>query len=220
MPGTTQSVWLRVLISTTIGVAMAGITFESAFRGMRDASAYEDSHREAFRNVTLIRESLEAFRKESGRYPRNLADLKGTRSDSLETDSSGRVLDPWKHPFEYSSDGQRYTLRSLGLDGKPGGLGLARDLDAREIVLRDKVYEFPRHDFRPTFWQYTFNLNTTTPVKVACALAGLFAAVACFVTLGNQHIRRANMLGRLFITLLMCCFITSIITALHTPSHH
>lgn len=221
MHGITRSMWLRVLISATIGVAMVGITFQSAFLGMRDAYSYEALHRHAFHEITIIMKTLEDYREENGRYPESLANLKAPLTEYLETDSSGRYLDAWKHPYEYSSDGQSYTLRSLGFDGKPGGPGLARDLEARDIVLRDdQTYEFPGHSFRPTFWQYTFDLATTTPVKIACALAGLFAAVACFVTLGNRRLRPVGMLGELLTTLLVCFFITWVITVLHIPSHH
>jgi hypothetical protein len=211
----------RLLVSAAVGVAMAGTTFESAYRGMRHASPYEDSHRAAFYGIMSIKEELEKHHKERGRYPGSLADLKGDLPEFLQPKSSGQIPDPWKHPYEYRSDGISYTLRSLGLDGKPGGPGLAADLDAREVVSRDGGYEFPYHRrFRPTFRQYAFDLDTTRPVKVVCTLAGVFAAVACFVALRDRGISLVGMLGRLFLTLMMCFFITSVITVLHTPSHH
>jgi hypothetical protein len=210
MHGPTRSVVLRLLVSTAVGLAMAWTTFVGAYSGMRDASPYEDNHLSAFFNIMTIKGALEKYHKERGRYPGSLAELKGSLDDYLQPDSAGQILDPWKHPYEYRSDGRSYKLRTLGLDGKPGGPGLAADLDDREVVLKDGGYTFPyQRRFRPTLRQYAF-LATTRPVKITCALAGLFAAVACFVTLGNRR----------FVTLLMCLFVTSVITILHTPSHH
>ncbi len=39
-------------------------------------------------------------------------------------------LDPWGHPYIFVSDGRTFVIRSNGADGKPGGEGLAADLDS------------------------------------------------------------------------------------------
>lgn len=42
-------------------------------------------------------------------------------------------LDPWGHPYLYLSNGDRYTLKSLGADGEEGGEGKYADLDSHDL---------------------------------------------------------------------------------------
>ncbi len=41
--------------------------------------------------------------------------------------------DPWGHELIYSSDGTKYTVKSLGQDGKEGGDGLAKDISSDDL---------------------------------------------------------------------------------------
>ena len=43
------------------------------------------------------------------------------------------ILDTWKHPFEYTTNGNSYVLKSYGRDGKEGGDGLDKDLSSEEL---------------------------------------------------------------------------------------
>ncbi|MCM2278698.1 MAG: type II secretion system major pseudopilin GspG [Oligoflexia bacterium] len=40
--------------------------------------------------------------------------------------------DAWDHDFDYVSDGSKYTLRTLGADGKEGGDGFDKDFGSDE----------------------------------------------------------------------------------------
>ncbi|MHC5538790.1 hypothetical protein ACYOEI_11260 [Singulisphaera rosea] len=91
---------LRVLACVFVGLAMAGTTYFSAYRSMREASPYEDMHARTFRLMIWLKEALDASLKGEGRYPVKLADLKGEIPGHFERDSAGRFLDPWEHPFE------------------------------------------------------------------------------------------------------------------------
>lgn len=42
-------------------------------------------------------------------------------------------VDPWGHPYLYLSNGERYTLKSLGADGEEGGEGKYADLDSHDL---------------------------------------------------------------------------------------
>ncbi|HXG21457.1 MAG TPA: type II secretion system major pseudopilin GspG [Methylomirabilota bacterium] len=42
-------------------------------------------------------------------------------------------LDPWGHPYVYMSNGEKYTLKSLGADGEEGGEGKYADIDSRDL---------------------------------------------------------------------------------------
>lgn len=44
-----------------------------------------------------------------------------------------QLLDPWKKPFIYESDGSTFELKSLGEDRKEGGEGNAKDLLSSEL---------------------------------------------------------------------------------------
>jgi general secretion pathway protein G len=41
--------------------------------------------------------------------------------------------DPWGNPYAYDSDGNSYTLKSLGAIGTEGGTGKNTDIDASQI---------------------------------------------------------------------------------------
>lgn len=220
MPPKYPNTLLCLVGCIVVGLAMAGTTYVCAYRGMRTAWPFERWHVSAYSSIIQIKQALEDFHKEKGHYPDSLADLNGALTGLLRPNASGQILDPWDHPFEYRSDGQSYTLRSLGLDGKPGGPGLARDLDAREVVKRDGEHPYPRFRVRPTFSQYTFDLADSTPVKFVCALAGLFAAFACFVALHDRSVGLGATVARLVGTLLACFVVTSFMAILHTPSGH
>jgi general secretion pathway protein G len=40
--------------------------------------------------------------------------------------------DSWSHELIYTSDGAKYTLKSLGSDGQEGGTGIATDISSEE----------------------------------------------------------------------------------------
>jgi general secretion pathway protein G len=214
-----SDVLLRLLISISIGLAMAVTTYVCAYREIRTASPFEDKHRQAFYTIAELKQALEDFHKANGRYPNALVDLNDKLREDLRPDPSGRILDPWKHPFEYQSDGRSYTLRSLGIDGLPGGPGLAQDVDAKDVVEDQRGYAF-RLRIRPTFWQYTSDLSVSKMVILACGLAGVFASVACFLTLRFPRRHAVATMGTLLGTLLASFVVTMFIAILHIPSHH
>jgi hypothetical protein len=97
-------------------------------------------------------------------------------------------------------------------------VGLARDADLAELVLKDGGYPFPKVG-RPTLWQFTFDLDTGW-VRAACAQAGVFAFFACLATRGDERVGHARSPLTLVPTLAACFVVAMIITVLHTPSHH
>jgi len=224
----TRSIVVRGLAAATSGLVMTGVSFVIAFQVMHDEYPYVHSHQVTFHKITSIMKHLELFHQQTGRYPEHLAELQSMTDDYIGLDSANEVLDLWNRPLKYWSDGERYSLRSLGLDGKPGGLGLNKDLDSRNFVRRDDDYVFPRSAFSPTLRQFTFELDTA-PSKIACGFAGLFTASVCFVSLSHLHDVEPKVLGvlgvlgvltRLTTTILACLFITVFLAALHVPNGH
>ncbi|HWO14838.1 MAG TPA: type II secretion system protein GspG, partial [Polyangiaceae bacterium] len=66
-----------------------------------------------------LRGEVEAYRRNVGRWPTALGDL---RFRTVERFGSGAPLDPWGRPYRYapSADGRGFELSSDGADGVPG----------------------------------------------------------------------------------------------------
>jgi general secretion pathway protein G len=69
-----------------------------------------------------ILEALEAWRAEHGSLPEE-----GSMSFLVPKYLPTEPMDPWGHPYVFTSDGQRPFLQSLGQDGRRGGNGPNQD---------------------------------------------------------------------------------------------
>lgn len=69
--------------------------------------------------LETVATALQAFRRERGFYVE--ATSLGALVDQLNPLYLARVIrtDPWHRPYQYEGSRDRYTLRSIGLDGKP-----------------------------------------------------------------------------------------------------
>jgi len=90
-----------------------------------------------------IEQALHLYKLDNGNYPTTDQGLKALVSKP----ESGIVparwnpegylekvpVDPWGHPYLYLSNGERYTLKSLGADGEEGGEGKYADLDSHDL---------------------------------------------------------------------------------------
>ena len=70
-------------------------------------------------DLAALAAALEAFRRERGFYV--VADTTAVLVDQLNPRYTAAIirLDPWHRPYEYVGTPARFTLRSLGPDGKP-----------------------------------------------------------------------------------------------------
>ena len=70
--------------------------------------------------LALMSEALEKFRKDRGFYI--VSDSQAVAIDHLSPRYLPRVIriDPWQRPYKYQGERDRFTLRSLGADGKDG----------------------------------------------------------------------------------------------------
>lgn len=88
--------------------------------------------------IQMIATALDAFRLDVGRYPsqeeglkvlwENPGNIKGWDGPYLPKPVK---TDPWGHPYIYKvpgKNGKPYDLKSLGADGKEGGVGENKDL--------------------------------------------------------------------------------------------
>lgn len=74
----------------------------------------------AIADLELMARALKAFHKDRGVFV--VSDKHSVLIDHLSPAYLARVIrvDPWNHPYQYEGDRDRFTIRSLGPDGKPG----------------------------------------------------------------------------------------------------
>jgi hypothetical protein len=85
---------------------------------------YEERRSAADMQMQGIAHALETRRLKFGSVP--IAGLEAVLAD--------RPVDPWGHFYEYSSDGQRFRITSLGADGVRGGQGEGADIELDSTV--------------------------------------------------------------------------------------
>ena len=79
-------------------------------------------------DILAIEDAITRYRLDRGALPRTVLQL--ATAEGTETPYLDYVpLDPWGHPYEYTSDGERYVILSFGADGAPGGAGEDADID-------------------------------------------------------------------------------------------
>jgi len=73
----------------------------------------------AMNELSLIAQALDNYRRDRGAYV--VSDKESVLIDHLSPRYLTPVirLDPWSRPYQYDGDQARYSLRSLGPDGKP-----------------------------------------------------------------------------------------------------
>ncbi len=73
----------------------------------------------ATNELSLIAQALDSYRRERGSYV--VSDKESVLIDHLSPKYLTPIirLDPWSRPYQYDGDQTRYSLRSLGPDGKP-----------------------------------------------------------------------------------------------------
>lgn len=86
-------------------------TFAAAFNEAKRANATSD--------LTTIATALKDFRRERGSFV--VSDKESVLIDHLSPQYLTRVIrvDPWNRPYQYDGEQDRFSLRSLGPDGKP-----------------------------------------------------------------------------------------------------
>ncbi len=84
--------------------------------------------------ISQIESAIVSFYAHVGRMPKELRELIEKPSGAISWQEGGYVKgktapkDPWGNDFRYATQGRRFTLTSLGADGKEGGSGLDADL--------------------------------------------------------------------------------------------
>lgn len=119
----------KVLVSIVLLVIVILVYFYGRDYRMRDKAKVIEA------NIVLDRIviELEKFYFVCGRYPsaaEGLLILTTSACGHNFTLSSVNLRDPWDNEVVYSPKGNSFTISSLGLDGKPGGIGYDEDIVA------------------------------------------------------------------------------------------
>jgi hypothetical protein len=156
--------------------------------------------------------AISAFREQRRRLPSTLGELR--ELPDAEVAEDGAVYDGWDRPLVYVVEGDRYTLTSLGRDGRPGGVGLDSDLS--------DVAPCPPESF-PTLAQFLSTDMRSADMVVACLACGALAVLASLITLRAPDLHR----GSLLVLVLKLALVTgaslvlaSLLTMLEVPSGH
>lgn len=81
--------------------------------------------------------SLNLYYTDCGHYPKTLDGLLKADPECSnwgpEPYMKKTPVDAWKHEYIYGLDGNQFTLKSLGADGKEGGEGYNKDITQEEL---------------------------------------------------------------------------------------
>lgn len=201
-------IFLRSLaIGSLVGLAVSVTSYLCAFANLRTDAARAARIR-LLADGFMLDAAVTEFVTETGRFPERLEQVK-SEYFSGRIRESGAILDQWGHPYEYRREGDSYTIRTLGHDGRPGGIGIDEDHDYRRG---------PRFS-PPTLWQFTFQLPYTE-VKIACALLGPMVLVVCIRDrLGAPENARLAMTS-LPVVFVMTVGMATIISMAHATVEH
>lgn len=127
------------LVELLAVIVLIGIIMAVVAKGIFGQAASAQARTNMIR-MEKLKQSLELFRLEYGRYPGQIADLVKPSSEMRDTGklftpyaSPDELQDVWKHDYIYQSegDGRSFTLTTYGADGVTGGEGAKQDVTIR-----------------------------------------------------------------------------------------
>jgi general secretion pathway protein G len=134
--GETGFTLLEVMIVLIIIAVLAGLVAVNVMGRPDEARATATKS-----NMATIQGALKMYRLDNGSYPTSEQGLKAliekpTAPPVPSAWAQGGYLsvpatDGWGKPFDYVSDGNSFTMRSLGKDGKVGGEGIDLDVETK-----------------------------------------------------------------------------------------
>lgn len=126
------------LIEIMVVILILGLLATIVVQSLRGATD-KAKRTKAEADIAELKTALDRYYLDSGNYPttdQGLQALVQAPTDGpipSDYEQGGYIerlpVDPWGHPYVYQSDGNSYTLKSYGADGKPGGTGKDADID-------------------------------------------------------------------------------------------
>lgn len=84
-----------------------------------------------------VNNALNLYYTDCGKFPKSLDGLIKADADCSnwgpEPYLKKMPKDAWKHDFSYEIEGNNYTVKSLGSDGREGGDGYAKDISSEDL---------------------------------------------------------------------------------------
>jgi general secretion pathway protein G len=121
---------IELIIVITLIAAVMAIVAGKVIQNKRQAE-----YKIAKTQMTTLAASIDQYESDVGALPDSLQQLVTAGAEGWlgPYAKAEELKDPWHHPIEYrkpGADDRPYSLTSLGVDGKPGGDGVDRDLVA------------------------------------------------------------------------------------------
>lgn len=133
------------LIEIMVVILILGLLATLVVQSLRGATD-KAKRTKAMADIAELKTALDRYYIDNGSYPTGDQGLQALVTPPTQrADASGggggddssyirRVPnDPWNNPYVYQSDGNTYTLKSLGADGAEGGTGKNADIDASQF---------------------------------------------------------------------------------------
>jgi len=206
---------IRIAISMGVGVLVAAIALAVAWRNIGGMSNIWPEQWATHRAIGTIEDIIQMHRATTKTLPKSLEDLRpvGVNWADLHWDESGKLLDGWKRPLVYSTDGTSCTIVSYGRDGQPGGIGIDSDLSS----------SLPSPETtKPTFVQFLFNPRARG-IVATCLACGLGAFWVSMVTVTPSALHGwaiVALLVKLALTVLGALVASFFMSIFHIPNHH
>jgi len=148
---------LRLPLCLATAAIVASTAYLVAWGGYREWSYAMSPEGMTWRQLRLLRDQIELHRHATGKLPPSLAELEAVKNKEVFVDEMGRPRDAWGTSLYYHVEGNRFTLLSMGRDGRPD---ISSDWDAGA--------------HKASLWEFT-TTPFTNGMKFCCLLAGLFA---------------------------------------------
>jgi general secretion pathway protein G len=121
---------IELIIVITLIAAVMAIVAGKVIQNKRQAE-----YKIAKTQMTTLSASIDQYESDVGSLPDSLQQLVTAGAEGWlgPYAKAEELKDPWHHPIEYrkpGADDKPYSLTSFGVDGKPGGDGVDRDLVA------------------------------------------------------------------------------------------
>lgn len=167
------------------GLVVAAVLQLSAWYNLRDQTNVCRRQGRTRHMLSVTGERIDEYQQKTGGYPKNLVEVFAEQGDPQAAEMDAQLvqqwtLDEWGNPFQYSVGDNGFTLKSLGRDGKPGGVGLDADL-----YHDDRNHE----ETLATFRQFFTESDTAEVDRGPSIILSLLAAVVVALTLFSNLVK-------------------------------